>query len=87
VDRAVEAERPALEVIEGHRRAEIHAHIEVSLAEKAAGTVRFTVVRPTSWPSSFSTTSAGESGWALARVVMASMRCRPAGILLFERAV
>jgi hypothetical protein len=27
--------------------------------------VRFTVVRATSWPATFSTTKAGESGWAL----------------------
>ena len=47
-----------------------------SLAVKAAGTVRFTFVRASSWPSTVSTTSAGAPGLAI--VVSTSIRCLPA---------
>ena len=57
---------------------------KLSLAVNAAGTVRLTVVRATSLPSTVSTTSAGAPGLAI--VVSTSMLCLPAASLPFERA-
>ena len=55
---------------------------KVSLAVKAAGTVRLTVVRATSLPSTVSTTSAGAPGLAI--VVSTSIRCLPGGELVLR---
>ena len=58
---------------------------KLSLAVKAAGTVRFTVVRATSLPSTDSTTSAGAPGFAI--VVSTSILRLPAAIFSFDRAM
>ena len=74
-------ERTPFKVVERNWRTEIELPTsKVSLAVKAAGTVRLTVVRATSAPSTVSNTSAGAPGLAI--VVSTSMRCSPGESLL-----
>ena len=66
-DLAVEAERPPIEIVERHRRAEIDADIEgLARGEGRRARCALTVVRATSCPSTFNTTSAGDNGLGLA---------------------